>query len=147
VGIGLSTMTAEKYMRYELKEEVLRLGGDPASEEWIWFLTRGPYGDAFTWSQGKRNPAGYVGLNHLRDIVADYNKTDPGFIGKAQKIVKASLNSSVIEILRRGIQVASVVGDKDILTEVKKLTNNPNEKVSGDAKACVFELKRLLKGT
>ena len=56
-------------MNAELSREVERLGEDPASPTWQWLLIMGPHGSGFTWGPARREPAGHVGLEHLRRVM------------------------------------------------------------------------------
>lgn len=92
-----------------LSEEVLRLGGDPSDPVWLWFLKRGPHGPSFTWGQTRREPPGYVGVEHLQEIVDENARSDASFIEKARSVVALALTSQEPQIVRRAIQV-KVVG-------------------------------------
>jgi hypothetical protein len=128
-----------------LYEEVVRLGGDPSDPVWLWFLKRGPHGPDFTWGQTRRQPPGYVGVEHLQEIVEENAKLDTSFTEKARCVVARALNSNETQILRRAIQVAAVLGSQDELEAVSRLTKSENEAVVADAKACAFYLKRRLR--
>lgn len=128
-----------------LSDEVVRLGGDLSDPVWLWFLKRGPHGPDFTWGQTRRNPPGYVGVEHLQVIVDENAKSDVSFTKKAQSIVALALTSKEPQIVRRAIQVAAVLGSQAELEAVSRLTKSENEVVAADAKACVFYLKRRLK--
>ena len=53
----------------EAYEAVHAVGGDPTDDVWDWLMNRGPHGMVFMWSQTKRQPPGYVGIEHLQKIV------------------------------------------------------------------------------
>ena len=122
--------------------EVRRIGGDPADDVWYWFVTRGPHGPDFTWTQIKSSPPGYVGLTHLEEIVAREEEATPGFLNRAHSVALAALGSSDPDLVRRGLQVLGVVGTAADLESVKLLAASSDPAVAADAKACVFQLKR-----
>jgi len=128
-----------------LRSEVLRLGGDPTDLVWDWFLFRGPHGNSFTWSRTRKKPPGYIGLKHLKEIVAEFANNEPEFIRRAHAIAKAALLSVYPEIVRRGIQVIAVIGDISDFDKIEALTAHQDDSIQADAKACIFELKKLIK--
>jgi len=132
-------------MKREFIEEVEKLGGDIASPEWQWFLTRGPHGESFTWSQTRNEPPGYVGFEHLKETIDQYKSDDSSFKSRITDVVVKAIKSENTEILRRAIQVASLIGGKNIQNLVKELINHCDSRVSGDARACVFVLERQCK--
>ena len=133
-------------MKSELAAEIRRLGGDVGDDVWRWFVENGPHGSGFTWSQTRKEPPGYVGVEHLQRIVAEKEEIDSGFPVRARAIVGRALQSNHTSILRRAIQVAAVVGDEATLRSVSALTGHENEAIAGDARASVFYLRRRLGG-
>ena len=129
-------------MRLAIHNEIVRLGGDPSDEIWHWFATRGPYGPSFTWGQTRNNPAGYVGVDHLRKIVDEMSASVPSFQARALQIVNAALESSSSEFVRRAIQIAAVLGGISELERIKPLVSSQDASVASDARACAFYLKR-----
>jgi hypothetical protein len=121
------------------------VGGDPTEPEWEWLALKGPHGDAFTWRQTKNEPAGYVGVEHLEQIVAERHESDPSFLTKARGVVSKALGSNDVGLLRRAIQVGAVVGADEELRLIQILRDHENARVVGDAKAAAFYLKRRLK--
>lgn len=121
--------------------EVQRIGGNPADDVWWWFVNRGPHGSEFTWAQTKSSPPGYVGLLHLQEIVAREEQAAPGFTARSRAVALSALQSSLPELIRRGLQVLAVVGDGDDIASAKGLTASDDSAVVADAKACIFELK------
>lgn len=128
-----------------LADEVRGLGGEPTEDIWLWLLERGPHGEDFSWSQGKNEPPGYVGVEHLQQIVHDMNENDSSFLERAREAVTLALRSDNPVILRRGIQVAAVVGGEPELVAVAGYAQSEVQKVAADAKASAFYLKRRLK--
>jgi hypothetical protein len=122
--------------------EITRLGGDPTDEIWVWLVTRGPHGSRFTWGQTKKEPAGYVGIDHLERIVSELTETIPGFMERAKLIVNIAFDSNVSEVVRRAIQVAAVIGGSEELRKIRQLDGPEFSEVASDAKACAFYLKR-----
>ena len=122
-------------MNRALASEIRRLGGDPADEAWAWLATRGPHGPTFTWGQTRLNPAGYTGIEHLREIVDEMGASVPSFRPDVEAVVRAALRSQLPELLRRAIQVAAVVGGDREFERV-----NFNLK----AKVCVPKFKDML---
>lgn len=128
-----------------LADAIRAAGGHPTEPAWEWLALRGPHGDAFTWAQTKNQPPGYVGVEHLEQIVAERQSADPTFRSRARSVVKMALSSTDIDLLRRSIQVAAVLGTEEELHRIVSLTNHENAAVGGDAKAGAFYLKRRLK--
>lgn len=129
-------------MNSQTVAEVIRLGGDPTDPVWNWLLLRGPHGSSFTWAQSRREPAGYVGLEHLRRIVQEQEAGDEQFGRNALAVARSALTSTDPLIVRRGIQVIGAIGGKDELAAISALLEYPDDAVRADAKACMFELKQ-----
>ena len=132
-------------MDKRISEELTAFGGDLTQPEWEWFLKRGPHGEDFTWGQTKNEPPGYVGVEHLKEIIESKISQEPHFIIKIRKVIGIALKSNNAELVRRGIQVASIIGESDELALVGTLTKHPSQEVVNDAKACIFLLKRRLR--
>ncbi|MBL0379682.1 MAG: hypothetical protein JKP90_08435 [Desulfofustis sp. PB-SRB1] len=128
-----------------IADEVRSLGGEPTDDVWLWLLERGPHGEDFSWSQRKNKPPGYVGVEHLQQIVQERNANDSSFSERAREAVTLALRADNPVILRRGIQVAAVVGGEPELVAVVGLAQSEIQKVAADAKASAFYLKRRLK--
>lgn len=126
-------------------DELVALGGNPSDSIWEWFLRRGLHGPGFTWSQTRREPPGYVGVEHLHEIVEEMSDIDPEFPVRAKSIVTMALASDNFEILRRAIQVAAVIGGEDELRAVSRFKDHHDSAVSADARASAFHLKSRLK--
>jgi len=126
-------------------EEIHNLGGDATEPEWEWLLKRGPHGNDFSWGQTKNEPPGYVGVEHLRSIVESKIEDEPEFLEKIKIVVGKALQSTNANILRRGIQVASLVGGKQELEKINTLTSSEQQAVANDARASVFLLKTKIK--
>ena len=124
-----------------LVAEVQRLGGDPGDPVWRWFLLNGPHGPSFTWGQTRKEPPGYVGIDHLREIVAEHEAQDPLFVSRAKEVALLALQSHSPNFLRRAIQVLAAVGRESDLEAVLALIAHTDSSVAADARACVFELK------
>src|SRR5258708_6487403 len=123
-------------MNRTLLSEVHGLGGDPTDETWRWLVMRGPHGPSFTWSQSKSEPAGYVGLKHLREIIQDKADQDPAFRTRASAVAQQALTSDDSAVLRRGIQVTGALALVTALPRVEELGGHPNPSVAADARAC-----------
>ncbi len=130
-------------MNVALSSEVRRLGGDPADDVWRWFLLEGPHGQSFTWSQVKSEPPGYVGWNHLQQIIAERAREDSEFVSRVASITRIALVSDHIEIVRRGLQVAGAIALLEVIPKVRELTTYPDTSVASDARACLFMLQEL----
>ena len=130
-------------MNRALVSEILRLGGDPSDDVWVWFTTRGPHGLSFTWGQTRSTTAGYIGVEHLEKIVGELDVTIPAFRERALQVINAAIGSEMPEFVRRAVQVAAVVGGRSELQQVKRLFLSPDPAVASDAKACAFYLKGL----
>jgi hypothetical protein len=134
-------------MNKALIAEIHNLGGDPTDEVWRWFLLNGPHGLTFTWRQTKKEPPGYVGVEHLQTIVTEKEERDPSFPDRARAVVRLALSSSDWNVIRRAIQVAAVVGDESDLHRLIALTAHNLKEVASDAKAGAFYLKKRLRGS
>ena len=131
-------------MNTALADEISRLGGEPSDEVWSWLATRGPQGPSFSWGQTKGNPAGYVGVQHLEQVVDGLELSIPAFRERARRAIQAAMASRLPELARRAIQVASVLGGEAELRQVQALASSPEPSVAADAKACAFLLKRRI---
>jgi len=135
-------------MKSALTAEIRRLDGDPTDEVWRWFLRHGPHGNSFTWSQTRGEPPGYIGVEHLQEIVAERMQVDPSFLARAKHVAELALLSTDQNFLCRAIQVASVVGSETELKRLALFTSHEDSVVAAHARAGVFYLKRRLrKGT
>jgi hypothetical protein len=132
-------------MNQELVREVERLGGDPANPTWQWFLMMGPQGSDFTWGQGRREPAGYVGLELLRRVISELEAANPRFSTEARSVARCAIHSAVPLFVRRGLQVLGVVGIEADLLEIESLRGHADAAVASDARACAFELQRSVR--
>jgi hypothetical protein len=128
-----------------LAAEIQRLGGDAGDEVWRWFVLNGPHGSHFTWGQTRDEPPGYVGVDHLQLIVAEKAESDSTFLVRARAVVLKGLSSMDLNVLRRAIQVAAVVGGDAELERVTALTTHGNEVVAADARASAFYLRKQLR--
>jgi hypothetical protein len=127
-------------MNASLSSEVRGLGGDPTDKLWRWFMMRGPQGPSFSWSQKKIDPPGYVGLEHLREVVAERAAQDPTFLVRARAIARKALTSGHNDVLRRGLQVSAALSLRDVAATVQELTQHSDQFVASDAWACLFLL-------
>jgi hypothetical protein len=128
----------------KLAAEIYRLGGDVGDLVWQWFVENGPHGPSFTWRQTRKEPPGYVGIEHLERIITENEGHDPGFRDRAKSVVQKALSSYDMNLLRRAIQVAAVVGDQTELQRLSELSQHENEKVAADARASEFYLYKRL---
>lgn len=134
-------------MNRALAAEIDRLGGDAGDEVWWWFVQNGPHGPEFTWSQTRQEPPGYVGVEHLQGIVAEKEESDANFLARARTVVGKAFLSTDLNVLRRAIQVAAVVGGEAELQKLAALTTHENESVADDARASMFYLRKRLGAT
>jgi hypothetical protein len=131
-------------MNKKLSAEIRVLGGDPADEAWQWLLRNGPHGSAFTWSQTNNKPPGYVGVEHLQMIITEREERDASFLERARGVVRAALSSTDVDILRRAIQVAAIIGGEAELSQILALVTHHSQSVASNAKASSFYLKKRL---
>ena len=129
-------------MNKAIIDAVAKIGGELADPVWQWFLQNGPHGSGFRWAPTKQGPPGYSGLDHLRDIVAEKSANDPEFPERSYEIAIAAIGSGNLELIRRGIQILAVVGDRNDVDKIKSFTDHCVDVVANDAKACLYELKR-----
>lgn len=120
----------------------MAVGGDPAHPVWQWFVLNGPHGPHFTWSRTRAEPAGSVGLEHLRRIVAEKQDADSTFLGDVEGIVALALGSERPIFIRRAIQVAAAMDKRDEEARILALTVHPDARVASDARACHFVLRK-----
>ncbi|MDN7585642.1 hypothetical protein [Burkholderia seminalis] len=130
-------------MNSTIVNEIIRLGGDPTDEVWRWLATRGPHGNSFTWGQTRREPPGYVGVDHLREIVEEFSQTIPDFSERAHAVVRTALASEQPDLVRRAIQIAAVIGGPSEMHVIQQLVVSPRAEVAADARACVFYLTKV----
>jgi hypothetical protein len=122
-------------------ESAIQVGGDLSDPVWNWFVSRGPHGPSFSWSHTKQEPPGFSGLNLLKQTVEEKTTIDPEFPQKAYSVATAALASENPELVRRAIQVISVVGTKSDREKIKPFLTHSVLSVVKDTKACLFELK------
>ena len=129
-------------MNNEIINEIEALGGDAADSTWRWLLNTGPHGKNFTWSQTKKQSPGYVGVEHLAEIVDEKIEADSSFRNQALKVVRMALESSNTNILIRAIQIGAVLGEEKELITISSLTKHQDDLVVAHAKASYFYLKK-----
>jgi hypothetical protein len=122
--------------------EIVRLGGDPADDVWIWFASRGPHGPSFTWGQTRQEPAGFVGVDLLREFVDEMSASVWSFRARALTVVNAAFDSTFPEFVRRAIQVAAVIGTVSEIQRIRQFESSEDPAIASDARACAFHLKR-----
>ena len=84
-------------------------------------------------------------MAHLREIIADYAEKDNAFISKILQVAQAALASTSAEIVRKGLHVLGVVGGKDQIENIRKLTTNLDSNIAADARACLFEIQNRVR--
>jgi len=131
-------------MKRELVAEISRLGGDFSDPVWQWLVLNGPHGSTFTWSQTSKEPPRYVGIEHLQRIVVERAETDSSFSERVKIATRKALLSNDVNLLRRAIQVAAVVGDEAELQQISALISHETEEVAADARASAFYLQNRL---
>lgn len=112
---------------------------------WRWLIERGPHGTSFTWSPTRSGPPGYVGIEHLQQVIAERAGHEPDFPARIRDIAHMALAASEAEILRRAIQVAAVVGGDRELRVIATLVDHPEPTVAADARAGRFFLRQNLR--
>jgi len=125
----------------EAYEAIRAAGGDPTDRVWDWLMNRGPHGMGFTWSQTKRQPSGYVGIEHLQKIVEEL---EPAFRDRLRRSLAVALRTTASELLRRAVQVGATIGREADLLRIVELTDCNNPAVAADARASAFYLRRRL---
>lgn len=93
----------------------------------------------------KKAAGWHVGVEHLEQIVAERQEADPTFHSRIRDVATMALTSTDVELVRRGIQVAAVVGTEDELQRIVNLKSHESAAVVADAKAGAFYLKKRLK--
>ena len=129
-------------MSHEIQAEIVRLGGDPSDSVWRWFVLNGPHGPDFSWGQRRNEPPGYVGIEHLRRIVADQDAADATFRGRCVRVASSALDSRVPPLVRRAVQVCAALGLTDALPAIRALRQHSEPMVASDSKAAAFILSR-----
>jgi hypothetical protein len=132
-------------VNHQLQAEIVKLGGDPSDATWYWFVINGPHGSNFNWAPTRNEPAGYVALEHLREIVAARAEADAEFVLRVRDVIKRALASNDMQLVRRAIQVAAVVGGSVELDRIAALVHSSDQNVAADARACVFVLSRAVR--
>lgn len=133
-------------MDVALIQAIRDAGGDPADPAWIWLVRDGPHGRDFTWNASRGEPRGFVGLDLLRRFVAERTEQDPGFPADARDAATKAMRSSDLELARKGVQVLAVLGGPELAPEIAALTELNEPELAGDARACLFELRRRWPG-
>jgi hypothetical protein len=128
-------------MKREVANEIRRLGEDPADETWRWLSSTGPHGPSFTWGQTRKESTGYVGVSHLQEIVREHCAADSTFLERTIRVANIAMASELPELVRRGLQVAAVVGGESELLRVQLLAASLDKDVAADARASAFHLK------
>jgi hypothetical protein len=129
-----------------LVAEIQSLGGDAGDPVWQWFILRGPHGPHFTWGQTRKEPSGYVGVEHLQQTVYEKEESDPSFSSRARDVIHKAFSSKNPNFLRRAVQVAAVIGGEAELELVSALTSHEDKSVAADARASAFHLRKKLGG-
>ena len=122
------------------------IGGDPTDLLWEWIAAYGPHGHHFTWGQTKREPPGYVGVEHLEKAIDERDVSSLGHREELRKRVSRGLGAADEGLLRRCIQIASIVGSREELDVLVVLGTHADGTVAADARAAAFHLKSRLKG-
>jgi hypothetical protein len=125
-------------------EAIERVGGDPSDLLWEWLTAYGPHGSRFTWAQTRQEAPGYIGFEHLEQVVAEREAESPGYRMELRNRVRLGLASSDERLLQRCVQVSSVVGGRDELDALITLSAAEGA-VGPDARAAAFYLRRRLK--
>jgi hypothetical protein len=125
-------------------DAIARIGGDPTDLLWEWIASYGPHGAHFTWAQTKREPPGYVGVEHLEQVISEKEMASPGHRNELRDRARLGLASSDDGLLRRCIQISSVVGGNDELETLIGLIEMDGV-IGSDARAAAFYLRRRLK--
>ena len=129
-------------MNRDMIEEIEDAGGDPLHPTWVWFTEDGPHGPRLTWSHTREEPPGYIGINHLKDVVMDMSDSDKTFSQGLKEVVAIALRTGHPELIQRGIQVAAASGLISELDTIIRLTNNPVDSVAKTARAGAFHIKK-----
>ena len=95
----------------------------------------------FMWSQTKRQPPGYVGIEHLQKIV---DELEPVFRDRLRDSVAVALSTTDSELLRRAVQVGAAIGGEEDLRRIAELMDHNDAAVAADARAGSFYLRRRL---
>jgi hypothetical protein len=122
-----------------------KLEGTPPTEGWYWFMCRGPHGSSFTWGASRLGPPSYVGIEHLRKVIDERTANDSDTPVRLRAIARAATGSSDAEVMRRALQVLAVVGTNEDVPLIEGLAVHSRDVIARDAKAALFELKRLLR--
>lgn len=104
-----------------INREIPRLitGSGELGIVWQWLLLRGPHGRCFGWE--RKGPGTYRAIEHLREIVVRWAEEEPEFPEKARQVAREAIEHEDSDIVRRGIQVLSVVGSDADLVAVSVL--------------------------
>ena len=105
----------------------------------LWLIDRGPHGPSFEWGASKNKPRGYISLEHLRKSIEEAREKDPSSIKALRQAALELLEAEDPELVRRAIQVLSVVGEDEDLKIIAEFLEDPDPDVRKDAKACLFE--------
>jgi hypothetical protein len=104
---------------------------------WNWFILNGPHGESFAWHKEVAVAPREIDL--LARFIEENSATNPDFRARAREIALESLNMEDPVLVRKGIQVLTVVGSDEDMSSVRELLNHRNKAVVKDARAALFE--------
>jgi hypothetical protein len=106
------------------------------NSEWYWFTNMGPHGRFFSWHN---EVPGHSDIGLLKRLVAQRAEGDPDFPEKARQVALDALAMESTDLIRRAIQVLTVVGTEADLGLIRPFADHPVEAVRKDARAALFE--------
>ena len=118
----------------DFKQSLVLRGG-----VWPWLLTRGPHGQSFEWGQTPGTPRDFRSLDLLRRSIAEQSSSDESFIANVRAAALELLTTDDPELLRRALQVLSVVGDETDTQTMESFLDHQDAGVRKDARASLFE--------
>ena len=102
----------------------------------------GPHGCFFSWHN---HVTGHSDSESLNRQIAQRAEGDPDFPEKVRHVALEALAMESTDLIRRAIQVLTVVGTDADLELIGTFTDHPAEAVRKDARAALFErgIKRV----
>jgi hypothetical protein len=114
----------------------LKLTDDPSDPVWRWLVQNGPHGDRFNWG----SKGGIINeLDLLKRSIAEKTAADDSFPEKARRLCRTALANKDQAIVRRAIQVLSVVGTSTEFELIKNFLTSDDLSGVNDAMCCLFE--------
>ena len=119
------------------KHPSLRAASDPTDLVWHWFILNGPHGETFKWQ--KDVPNAPRDLEVLEKFIEENSRANANFRIRAREIALEALEMDDPVLIRKAIQVLTVVGTDEEMLSVARFLDHAVPTVSKDARTALFE--------